>query len=729
MRKINRNVFFYTSVILLFGFFIWGIIDLGTAGEIEKSSNAANQIGNPELKINDLAASDEISIHQISKGLNENLHHPLAILILQIILIIIAARLFGNLFTKLGIPSVLGEILAGIILGTSVLGTFFPALSDFIFPEQSLNNLNVLSQIGLIFFMFIIGMELDIDDIRKRANKAVVISHTSIFVAYSFGLLLAFFLYEQFAGEGVSFLHFALFMGIAMSIAAFPVLARIVQEKDLLKTPFGSLVITCAAIDDLTAWCILATVVAIVNAGTVLGALLTVTLALIYIFVMMTVVRPFLKRLGAIYITEESLNKTVVAFVILILLISSYMTEVIGIHALFGAFIAGTIMPASVNFKRIISEKFEDLSLVVLLPLFFVFTGLRTQIGLLNEPYLWLICLLIVVTAIAGKAGGTLLASRFVGLSWKDSLSLGALMNTRGLMELIVLNIGYDLGVLSPEIFAMLVIMALVTTFLTGPLLNIINKIYLGTEPDVKTQRKKEIFKLLLSFGPSKMGSTLLLIADKIRNDAFKEREITAMHLTPDSDIQPNDARIFQKESFAPIKKSAKEMNLKINTRYKATDEVQREIIRTANKEEFDFLLLGGAKSPFTEDKLGGKIRMLIENTDCDVGVFIDNNFEKVKNVLIILNDNQDAFLKKYLNNFIKEANTTIVSNNIAEIKSGMFIDQNQNIEMKNLNEIEKSGLNNYDLVISSLNCWQQLDNDLVEKIENEISVLIIKGK
>lgn len=729
MAKKNRDTFFYLAVIIIFGFVIWGIISVGSENE-SKFQQISSQI-NPDSIINadNSIQEQELSFSNIVHGILNNFNHPLAILILQIILIIVAARLFGNLFIKLNIPSVIGEILAGIVLGTSVLGTFFPEVSDFIFPQKSLSNLNVLSQIGLIFFMFIIGMELDINEIRKKANKALVISHTSIFIAYSIGLLTAYFLYEEFAPENVSFLHFALFMGIAMSIAAFPVLARIVQEKDLLKTPFGSLIITCAAIDDLTAWCILATVVAIVNAGTVLGGILTITLALIYILVMMMIMRPFFARLGAIYITEESLNKTVVAFVILTLFISSYITEILGIHALFGAFLAGTIMPASINFKRIISEKIEDLSLVVLLPLFFVFTGLRTQIGLLNEPYLWGICFLIILAAIAGKAGGALLASRFVGMSWKDSLSIGALMNTRGLMELIVLNIGYDLGILSPEIFAMLVIMALVTTFLTGPILGLISRIFQSRIHETETIRRKGVFNLLLAFGPSKMGETLLKIADKIRDTSYQEKEITAMHITPDSGVQPNDAVIFQRESFAPIIKMADQMHLKISTKYKATDEVQREIIRTANKEEYNFLLLGSAKSPFTEDKLGGKIRMLLENTECDVGVFIDNNFSKAENVLIILNGKYDLFIKKYLNSFVTNSKITVLSNSYTDFKSETFFDKDEHISIHNVNEMRAINLKNYDLLISSLYCWQALDEGLLENIEKEISVLIIKGE
>ncbi|RZM02688.1 MAG: cation/H(+) antiporter, partial [Pedobacter sp.] len=381
----------------------------------------------------------------------------------------------------------------------SFLGMYFPEYSGFLFPKQSLPNLQFLSQIGLILFMFVIGMELDLNVLKSKAKDAIVVSHASIIFPFTLGTGLAYFIYQHFAPANVGFLAFSLFMGIAMSITAFPVLARIVQERGLSKTKLGTIVITCAAADDITAWCILAAVIAIVKAGSIVSALFTILMAIAYVIIMLNVIRPFLKRMGEKYSTKETISKPVVAIFFLTLLGSAYMTEVIGIHALFGAFMAGVIMPASTNFRSIFIEKVEDVSLVLLLPLFFVFTGLRTQIGLLNDTHLWLVCGAIVFVAVMGKFIGSALAARYVGQNWKDSLSIGALMNTRGLMELVVLNIGYDLGVLSPEIFAMLVIMALLTTFMTGPALDIINKIF--KEKIVKEASLKERpYNILMTF-------------------------------------------------------------------------------------------------------------------------------------------------------------------------------------------------------------------------------------
>jgi Kef-type K+ transport system membrane component KefB len=264
-------------------------------------------------------------------------------------------------------------------------------------------------------------------------------------------------------------------MGIAMSITAFPVLARIIKERGLTKTPLGVLAITCAAADDVTAWCMLAAVIAIVKAGSITSSLFTIGLAIVYILFMLYIIKPWLQKISEKRVKEGMIDKTIIGISFFLLLLSAYFTEIIGIHALFGSFIAGVVMPNNIRFKEILTDKIEDVSTILLLPIFFAFTGLRTQIGLLNEGHLWVFCVLIISVAIIGKLVGSALTARIIGRSWKDSLSIGALMNTRGLMELIVLNIGYDLGVLGPEIFSILVLMALFTTFMTGPLLNFIN--------------------------------------------------------------------------------------------------------------------------------------------------------------------------------------------------------------------------------------------------------------
>jgi Kef-type K+ transport system membrane component KefB len=236
--------------------------------------------------------------------------------------------------------------------------------------------------------------------------------------------------------------------------------------------------IICAAIDDVSAWCILAIVIAIAKAGDISGALLTIVLTILYVFFMLLVVRPVLKKLSAKLFSNGTLQAPFIVTIFLTLLFSAFVAEIIGIHALFGAFLAGTIMPVNLSLRKLFTERIEDISVMLLLPLFFAFTGLRTQLGLLNSSYLWLVCGLIIALAVIGKFAGSMIAAKLVGQSWKDSLSIGVLMNTRGLMELIVLNIGYDLGILKPEIFTMMVFMALATTFMTAPALNLIERFF-----------------------------------------------------------------------------------------------------------------------------------------------------------------------------------------------------------------------------------------------------------
>ena len=318
-------------------------------------------------------------VHFWSQFVN-NIKSPLGLILLQIISILLVSRVFGTLFVKLKQPAVVGEMVAGIFLGPSIMGALAPGFSDFIFPKNSLNNLQFLSQIGLAFFMFIIGMELDIEKLRKKAHNAVVISHASIVFPYFLGVTAAYFLFEKFAPTNVGFTAFALFMGIAISITAFPVLARILHERGLTKSSLGAIVISCAAFDDVSAWCILAVVIAIAKAGGIGSAIFTIALTIVFVMIMLILVRPLLKKICNQFEQSDDLNKNLVVIVFFVMLLSACITEVIAIHALFGAFLAGVIMPQKTSIRNLLMEKIEDVSILMLLPLFFAFTGLRTQI-------------------------------------------------------------------------------------------------------------------------------------------------------------------------------------------------------------------------------------------------------------------------------------------------------------------------------------------------------------
>ena len=423
------------------------------------------------------APTDWSLVDSVKSSLSQNGTSPLSRLFLQLFVIIALCCVVGWLFTRCGQPAVVGEMMAGILLGPSLFGWVAPNVYHLVFAASSLEPLRLFSQIGVCLFLFAVGMELDGSQLRQKAQTAIVVSHSSIVVPYFLGVTLALFLYRELAQPGASFAAFALFMGICMSITAFPVLVRILQDRGIFKTPLGSMATTCAAVDDVTAWSILAFVVAIARATSVGSAVVNVGLVLVFVGLMLFVLKPNLPRLlGHSALEQSQPSKIVLAVVVGFVLISAWTTELIGIHALFGAFLAGVVMPAESGFRDKLVVRVENLSSVLLLPVFFAFTGLRTQIGLINSAQDWLICLVIIAVATAGKLGGSALAARLTGMDWRGSLQLGALMNTRGLMELIALNIGYDMGILSQRIFTMLVIMALVTTVMTGPLVTLFGK-------------------------------------------------------------------------------------------------------------------------------------------------------------------------------------------------------------------------------------------------------------
>ena len=389
-------------------------------------------------------------------------------LLLALAAVVLVGRLLGALFRRAGQPPVIGEVVGGILLGPSLLGLLSPATYRFLLPSEIAPLLSVVAQIGVIIYMFLIGLELNPELLRNRVKATLVISASSILLPFLLGVGLARFIYEELSPPNVPFTPFALFLGLSMSITAFPVLARILNDIGLARTPLGTIALTCAAFDDIAAWCLLAFVVGFVNA-TAGSALFVAVLTLGFAILMLAVVRPIVARMVA-GLEERSPTQGTVAVVLVGLLISAWTTEVIGIHAVFGAFLFGVIIPHQSSLARVLHQNLESLT-ILLLPAFFAFTGMRTEIGLLSGRYEWVVCAIIIAVATAGKWGGALFGARLTGLSWRESSALGVLVNTRGLMELIVLNVGLELGVISQTLFTMMVLMALVTTIATTPLL------------------------------------------------------------------------------------------------------------------------------------------------------------------------------------------------------------------------------------------------------------------
>lgn len=399
--------------------------------------------------------------------------HTIVHVLLALVVIIVASRGLGAVFRKLGQPAVVGEVFAGICLGPSLLGRVSPAAQAYLLPPDVVPHLGVIAQIGVILFMFLVGLELDTSSIKRRTQATVAISHASIVVPFVLGAAMSLWLYPRHATSDVSFTVFALFGGVSVSVTAFPVLARILTDLGIHRSELGVVALSCAAVDDVTAWCLLALLVGVANAA-VGGALTTALLAAAFIGLMLLVVRPLLGRAVRSQELAGPLSQGAVAIVFLGLLASTLVTEWIGIHAIFGAFLLGAIIPHDSRLSRELIHKLEDIVVVLFLPTFFAFTGMRTKIGLLDSGEAWLACAGIIAVASIGKFGGSFLAGRLVGMPARDAAAVGILMNTRGLMELVVLNVGLDLGVISPTLFAMMVVMALITTFATTPVLRAI---------------------------------------------------------------------------------------------------------------------------------------------------------------------------------------------------------------------------------------------------------------
>jgi Kef-type K+ transport system membrane component KefB len=579
----------------------------------------------------------------------------------------------------------------------------------------------------------------------------VVVSHASIIFPFTLGFGLSYFLYLKFVPPTIQFLSFGLFMGIAMSITAFPVLARIVQERGLNKTRVGALAITCAAADDITAWCLLAMVIAIVKAGSILSALYTIAMAAVYVGLMLRMVRPFLRKVGEVYADRESLSKPIVAMFFLVLLGSAYISEVIGIHALFGAFLAGVIMPPNVRFRAIFIDKVEDVAVVLLLPLFFVYTGLRTEIGLLNNVGLWKVCAAIVAVAVAGKFLGSALAARFVGQSWRDSLMLGALMNTRGLMELVVLNIGYDLGVIGPEIFAMMVIMALVTTFMTGPTLDLIDRFFpaRNAAPTFSEETEARRFKVLVPFGDPERGRNMVRVANAFirRND---NAGVVALHLSPSSELNQFNMAERERDSFRPIRHQAKRDAMRIEMLFKPSNDIDKDVVAAINSGVFDMAIVGigrsiyegtllgrlvgltnriinperlidtliGREKLFEQTEFDDRVRMIVREARVPIGIYVEKGFEKLDRVVVPLFALGDSPLLTFAQKLVHNNGTSITFVDLAgvfeqspemlAVVRGMEAAAPDHVRLISQVDLNEAALKDQDLMLIGLDSWRR---------------------
>lgn len=583
------------------------------------------------------------------------------ILLIQIAVILLFSRLLGMVMRLIHQPQVVGEMIAGIMLGPSLLGLFHRgAWMHALFPQESMGNLNALSQLGVMLFMFLVGLELDPKLLRGQGKAALVTGTVGIVVPMLFGAALAVGLvhaWPSVTGNVGNTMVFALFIAAAMSITALPVLARILTERNLQKTKPGALALTCAAINDVMGWCILAIVLAVArmkgfgadgvgHGNAIHSAIRTVLLSAVYISIMVLVVRKLLGRLQAHFEVRGYLSQNVLAVVFLLLIASSVATDSIGIHQIFGAFMLGAVMPKDGRFIKHLSEKVEDFTVLFLLPLFFAFTGLRTELGLLSSPLLWLITALVILTAVAGKFGGVSLAARRFGISWRQSALLGILMNTRGLMELIILNIGLTFGVLSRPVFAMMVVMALITTFMTMPFMRLVysparqkkEMAEANADDAVLTEVHVVVPVSFKSTAPSlvRMGAMLM---------AGDPGRIYALHLDRPEEVERRRKGVLTEadEVLDIAQEAARDAHVSMHAVSFVSRNIGRDITDAARRYRASWVVLGWHKPIFFKSVLGATVGQVVRQAPANVAILVNKGLGDVKRVVVpYLGEKQD---------------------------------------------------------------------------------------
>ena len=652
---------------------LWGTLQLGE--HLVPTTATANTNLSP--------ASFASAFADFQQSVTHHRESTIGRLLLQILVILIAARLMGWLFRKIKQPAVIGEIVAGILLGPSLFGKLSPELFTMLFPQESLPNIQLLSNFGLILFMFAVGMELRLGDIRRQLKGSIVISHAGILLPFVLSLPLSYSIYTQYAAAYTDFTPFALFIGIAMSITAFPVLARIIQESNLQRTHLGKLSLSTAAAGDITAWLMLAAIIAISQSGSILSTGYNLLFLIGYLLVMFGIIRPLFRAAGKVYNNTEVISHGMVGVIIILLLLSSYITELLSMHALFGAFMLGLVMPEDLSFRKIISDKIEDVSLLLFLPLFFVSSGLQTELGLISGVDMWTLLGAFTLIAIVGKVGGTYISARVCGQSPKNSIYLGAFMNTRGLMELVVLGIGYEMGILPPAIYTVLVMMTVITTVMTMPmihLVNLINKLRTRRTDRIDVVDKQAGAKVLLSFGRPASGASLLRLTNQLLRRGEAHPNVTALHITTDKDINSIDADKYFNDSFRPIIMEANRLAQPLETDYQVSGNVENTILAKLINERYNLLIVGaGVRLSSDEDDreattmreqmsrrmgafsvrtteallsihsmLRDKMEFFIEKAPCSVGIFLSRSFDSPKRILLYLTTREDIRMLPY---------------------------------------------------------------------------------
>jgi Kef-type K+ transport system membrane component KefB len=560
-------------------------------------------------------------------------------LMLAIAAVILAARVMGLALGKIGQPQVMGEVLAGILLGPTLLGAIAPEVKDYLFPGDIVPLITGAADIGLAFYLFLVGLELDPKLVRERLGQAALISNTSVAFPMALGFLAAIPIYTILAPDA-DYLPFALFIGVSMSVTAFPVLARILIERRMLKHPVGALSMAGAAIDDVTAWGLLALATAVAGTGSGIDALVIMGWAGVFTAAMLTIGRRFLGRLATAYDEVGRIPALWLGVIFVGVLLSAFVAQQIGIAAIFGAFVMGLIMPRKAGLTEDVTHRIEDFVTFVLLPLFFVVTGLRTEIGSIDRPELWLITLGLIGVAVAGKWLGAMAAARYGGFGWRESAAVGALMNTRGLTELIVLNIGLELGLISTTLFTMLVVMALVTTFMAGPALRLLDPHGRLSAPPEEALRNalREVaptdslvdarHSIIVAPQDPRNMDALVSIAEPLASSQPPRDLILASLIVPQRTATGLASEDREIRRATEELQRRREVLLGRNVTARAiaftTPDAGEDLVRLARDERIDILLLDGRRPLLGDGIPKGEVGRVLSDADADVAVLVE---------------------------------------------------------------------------------------------------------
>jgi Kef-type K+ transport system membrane component KefB len=559
-----------------------------------------------------------------------------------VVIVMLFARLCGSLMPKIGQPRVMGEVLAGILLGPSLFGALAPSLQAKVFAADIVPYIGVVANLGLVFYMFLIGLEVDLEQLRGRARMTLTVSNTALLVPLMLGMLVALPLYPLLAPD-IRFPAFALFVGVSMSITAFPVLARIISERRMLKRPLGSLALSAAAVDDVSAWFLIALATAVAGAGSGVEVLETIGWTAVFCLGMAFLVRPILARAAVAREEAGRVPGTWITIIFAGVLLSAIATETIGIAVIFGAFVMGLAMPRHAGLSEDVTRRVEDFVLTLLLPLFFAYTGLRTNVGLLGRGELIWITIALSVLAIAGKYGGTLIAARVIRLPWRQSAVLGALMNTRGLTELIVLNLALSLGAISAALFAALVVMALVTTFMAGPVIRLLDPHNaFGEEPEAQlaaaagprlTPEQREAapeHSILVAPQSAAALDQLLALAEPLARSEPRRELILARLVRPPrgagvrGGLQTEARQVSEaSELLQSRRQELLDAGLPARAVALTSADPGHDLTRLSRDEEIDLVLLDGRRPLLGDGVPREEVGVVLSDARCDVAVLV----------------------------------------------------------------------------------------------------------